>query len=147
MRLAQPASGSEGRARVSRVSPTIPNAARWRVRAFHLTKPYGNCCLELVTGNVPDSLHSDRQVRIHFARSARVYAPAKPGRRIRAKKLQRYVPVLLRRILVPLRPYHLQSLNQFLASLARLDDRIHKSAIRRYIRIRKPLAKFFDLRP
>ncbi len=37
-------------ARVSRVSPTIPNAARWRVRAFHLTKPYGNCCLELVTG-------------------------------------------------------------------------------------------------
>src|SRR5207249_9545322 len=50
MRLAQPASGSNTLARVSRVSPTIPNAARWRVRAFHLTKPYGNCCLELVTG-------------------------------------------------------------------------------------------------
>src|SRR5439155_1664532 len=35
-------------------------------------------------GDVPGSFHSDRQVRIHFARSARVYAPDKSRGRMSA---------------------------------------------------------------
>jgi len=53
--------------------------------------------------------------------------------------------MLLRRVLIPLSLQHLQRLNQFLARLARLDDRINESAIGRHIRIRQPVAKFFNL--
>jgi hypothetical protein len=39
-------------------------------------------------GDVPGSFHSDWQVRVHPAYSARVYAPAKLGRKIRPKSPQ-----------------------------------------------------------
>src|SRR5450432_3601415 len=42
---------------------------------------------------------------------------------------KRYVPVLLRRILVPLSFQHFQSLDQLLARVAGLDDRVDVSAV------------------
>src|SRR5258707_15775748 len=59
--------------------------------------------------------------------------------------LQRNIPMLLRRILIPLSLQHSQRLDQLLASLSRLDYCIHKSAIRRHVGISQPLAKFFNL--
>src|SRR5258708_14242385 len=59
--------------------------------------------------------------------------------------LQRNIPMLLRRILIPLSLQHSQRLDQLLTRLARLDNCIHKSAISRHVGIRQPLAKFFNL--
>src|SRR5581483_9241490 len=62
-----------------------------------------------------------------------------------ALTLQRYIPVLLRRILVPLGLQHLQRLDQFLPRLPRLNDSIQESPIGRHIRIGKAVAKLFNL--
>src|SRR6266446_2835344 len=64
---------------------------------------------------------------------------------VRQVALQRYVPMLLKRILIPLSLQHRQRLDQLLASLARLNDGIHESTISRHVGVRQPLAKFFNL--
>src|SRR5579863_6408322 len=58
---------------------------------------------------------------------------------------QRNIPMLLRRILVPLPLQHGQRLNQFLPRLPRLDDRVHEPTIRRDIRIREPITELLNL--
>src|SRR5450432_1270720 len=68
-----------------------------------------------------------------------------PGRVALLLPLQRYIPMLLRRILIPLPLQHRQRLNQLLPRLPRLDDRVHEPAVRRDIRIREPVAELFDL--
>ena len=59
--------------------------------------------------------------------------------------LQRNIPMLLRRVLVPLGLQHLQRLDQLLARLARLDHGIHESAVGGHVGIRQAVAEFFDL--
>src|SRR5208283_3568109 len=58
---------------------------------------------------------------------------------------QRNIPMLLRRILIPLRLQHLQRLNQLPARFSRLNHRIHKSAIGGHVGVGKGVAEFFDL--
>ena len=53
--------------------------------------------------------------------------------------------MLLRRVLIPLGPEHLQRLDQLLAGLARLDDRIDESTIGGYVGVCQALAELFDL--
>src|SRR5882672_11615928 len=64
---------------------------------------------------------------------------------IRLKILERNIPMLLRRVLVALGLQHFQRLDQLLARLSRLDDCIEIAALCRYVRVRKPVAKFFNL--
>ena len=53
--------------------------------------------------------------------------------------------MLLRRILIPLRLQHGQRLDQLLPRLPRLDDCIHKAAVRGHIRVGEAFAEFVDL--
>ena len=60
---------------------------------------------------------------------------AMPNDRIQYLTLQRYIPMLLSRVLVALGLQHLQRLDQLLARLSRLDDGIKKAAFRSHIGI------------
>ena len=60
-------------------------------------------------------------------------------------ELQRYIPMLLRRVFVPLGLQHLQRLDQLLAGLARLNHGIDESAIGGNVGIGEAVAEFFDL--
>src|SRR5215469_10114915 len=69
------------------------------------------------------------------------------GETSEATPLQRYIAMLFRRILVPLRLQHGQRLNQFFPRISRLNDSVHKSAVCNNVRIRKPVPKLFNLFP
>src|SRR4029434_1823303 len=59
---------------------------------------------------------------------------------------QRYIPMFLRWVLVPLVLQHFQRLDKLLAGLARLDHGIHETAICGDIRVREAVTEFFDFR-
>src|ERR1041385_6617983 len=58
---------------------------------------------------------------------------------------QRYIPVLLRWVLVSFGVEHFERLNQPLAGLARQDDGVHVSALGGDVGTGKAVAKFLDL--
>ena len=63
----------------------------------------------------------------------------------RLPSLERYIPVLLGRVFVPLGFQHLQRLDQLFACLARLDDSIHESAVGGDVGVGEAVAEFLDL--
>src|SRR5690348_13035389 len=61
------------------------------------------------------------------------------------RKLQRNVPMLLRRGLVALGLQHHQGVNQLFARVLGADDSVNIATLRRHVRISKTFAEFFYL--
>ena len=67
-----------------------------------------------------------------------------PRRYAIAKRLQRYIPMLLRRVLVALGLQHGQRLDQLFARFTGLDDGVHEAAVGDHVGIGKAVAELFD---
>src|SRR5579871_5861893 len=115
----------------ARATPTNPTAVYFRAcgsrgRGATPTNPYSGIfpCLRISRARAPTP-HQPTLQAVYF-RACGSRGRGRP--RHTNQPLQRYVPVLLGRVLVALGFEHFQSLDQFLAGVARLDHRIHVSA-------------------